>query len=91
MAMQFDRRISVGNIATIASMVAIAAAQWGAFQKTVTDIERRITEHDSILSEMRKDSRVGEAQARIAVIENNVLWIRSDVADIKAQLKKGAE
>jgi len=89
--MTFDKRISIGNLVTIASMVGIAAAQWGAFQKTITDIERRISEHESQLSELRKDSRVGEALQRVAVIENNVMWIRSDVSEIKAQFKKGAQ
>jgi hypothetical protein len=89
--MAFDKRISIGNLATIITMIVLAAAQWGAFESTIGAIEKRLSDVEALQVEFRKDTRVVEALNRIAVIENNVLWIRSDTADIKAQLKKGAQ
>lgn len=88
----FDRRISLGNWLTIGSMLLGFGAQWGAFQSAIGDIDRRLAVVEAGHAELRKDTRVVDALNRIAVIENNVLWIRSDVADIKAKLdKRGAQ
>ncbi len=90
--MSFDKRISIGNIVTIVSMLLIAGAQWGAWSRAMTDVEKRLEAVEATQSEYRRDTRVVEALQRVAVIENNVIWIRSDVTEIKQQLnKKGAQ
>ena len=89
--MTFDKRFSVGNIATIVVLIAGGSVQYGQFQKTILDIERRLEVHTAELSELRKDNRVGEALQRVAVMENNLNWIRADIGEIKTAIKKGAE
>ncbi len=90
--MSFDKRISIGNIVTIAAMLAGFGVQWGAYAKAQQAIERRLEAVENAQAEYRRDTRVVEALQRVAVIENNVIWIRSDVTEIKQQLnKKGAE
>ncbi len=97
--MSFDKRISLGNILTIVGLIVAIVAQttthskqWGAYLKQQEAMEKRLEAVEAAQAEYRRDTRVVEALQRVAVIENNVIWIRSDVTEIKQQLnKKGAE
>lgn len=88
--MKFEKSFSMGNVVTLIVFVAGLAAQWGGYQFMVQEQDRRIAAVEAGLNEIKKDGRVVEALQRVAVIENNVIWIRADVADIKKTLK-GAE
>lgn len=78
------------NLWTVATFLVVAGINYGLTKAELVAIQRQVQQNQQDILDMRKDNRVVEALQRIAIIENNVVWIRSDVSEIKKAVK-GAE
>lgn len=75
------------NLWTVATFLVVAGVNYGLTKAELLAISRQVQQNQSDILDMRKDSRVTEALQRVAIIENNVVWIRADVAEIKKAVK----
>lgn len=70
--MQFETKVSIGNIITIVSMVLLTGVSWGAFTSKVESVDQRVEAIASseLRLEQRMDIKLNQIDQRTQRIES---------------------